>query len=234
MSTEEPDVHFSPGEKQPQQRISRQRVVGAATRRETRGKVLAAAAAEFAERGYVKATVARIADRADVAVQTVYHAWGSKRAILRAVMEAAIVGRDAGFQPGRQFRDPLIGGLDASDNVEPGLFIAHLARKYRALAERSATGWQTYRDAAAVDTDIADDWQQLQLIRRDAFHDVMAHLPPGALHSHLTRSQAADTAWVIASPETYELLVRRAGMTHDDLEEWVRTTLSSALLHDSR
>ncbi|WP_158293931.1 helix-turn-helix domain-containing protein [Kribbella sp. VKM Ac-2568] len=56
-------------------------------RRETRRRALAAATEEFAERGYAGATGARIAERADVAVQTLYSAWAGKRAMLRAVME---------------------------------------------------------------------------------------------------------------------------------------------------
>jgi hypothetical protein len=50
------------------------------------------------------------------------------------------------------------------------------------------------------------------------------------LRPGLTPCQAADTAWVIASPESYELLVRRAGLTTADLERWDRTTLTAALL----
>src|SRR5262245_38725936 len=46
--------------------ISRQREAGEVTRRETRRRLLVAAGLEFAERGYVAATVNRIAERAGV------------------------------------------------------------------------------------------------------------------------------------------------------------------------
>src|SRR5262249_41821766 len=75
-------------------RVSRQREAGEATRRETRRRLLAAARAEFAERGYAAATVIRIAERADVSVQTLYSNWGNKRNLLRAVMESAVTGDD--------------------------------------------------------------------------------------------------------------------------------------------
>jgi len=52
------------------ERVSRQREAGEATRRETRRRLLAAAQSEFSERGYVAATVARIASRAGVSVQS--------------------------------------------------------------------------------------------------------------------------------------------------------------------
>ena len=75
-------------------RVSRQREAGEATRRETRRRLLTAAKAEFAERGYAAATVIRIAERADVSVQTLYSNWGNKRNLLRAVMESSVTGDD--------------------------------------------------------------------------------------------------------------------------------------------
>ena len=73
-------------------RVSRQKEAGEATRRETRRRLLAAAKAEFAERGYAAATVIRIAERADVSVQTLYSNWGNKRNLLRAVMVSSVTG----------------------------------------------------------------------------------------------------------------------------------------------
>jgi AcrR family transcriptional regulator len=227
MSTSDPEV-------KPAQvtgrRVSRQREAGAVTRRETRRRVLAAATEEFAERGYAGATVARIADRADVAVQTVYHAWGSKQAMLRAMLEQAITDHDAGFEPNRDLREPLAGDLDPADAADPERLLAHIAHRFAVLADRAAIAWQTYRDAAGVDPVIAAEWQQLQEIRRSAFDALIGRLPAGSLRPGLTQRRAADTAWVIASPESYELLVRRAGLTTAELEQWVGATLTAALL----
>ena len=112
--------------------------------------------------------------------------------------------------------------------------LAHLSRQYRLLAERSAVGWQTYRDGAGVDPDIAADWQQLSDLRRRAFHAFFARLPAKALRPGLTNAVAADTAWVIASPETHYQLVRQAGYSYQQLEDWVRSTVSAALLADNQ
>jgi hypothetical protein len=54
----------------------------------------------------------------------------------------------------------------------------------------------------------------------------MAGCPIGPCGPGLTREVAADAAWVIASPYTHDLPVRQAGYTYDQLEEWVRTTLT--------
>ena len=209
-------------------RVSRQREAGEVTRRETRRRVVAAAAVEFAERGYAGATVARIADRADVAVPTLYSAWGSKRELLRGVMAVAVTGADSGFDPGVERHDPM--GRTDPPPVDGVTFVFLVAHRYRLLAERAAVGWTTYRDAAGIDKDVADDWQVLQLARRETFRLVLATLPDRALREGLTREAAIDTAWAVAGPETHELFVRRLGWTYDRYEAWVSSTLAAALL----
>ena len=211
-------------------RVSRQRQAGEATRRETRRRLIAAAKSEFAERGYAAATVIRIAERADVAVQTLYSNWGNKRNLLRAVMESSVTGDDdlpieAGLPPAI-----FVASLDPRDAEDPHRLLAHLCHQYRLLTERAAVGWQTYRDGAAIDPDIAADWRQLNDIRRQAFRAMFARLPAGAFRAGLSREAAADTAWVIASPDTFDQLVRHAGYSYDELERWVCTTLIAAIL----
>ena len=211
-------------------RVSRQREAGEATRRETRRRLLAAAKAEFAERGYAAATVIRIADRADVSVQTLYSNWGNKRNLLRAVMVSSVTGDDDVPLVAGQPPQVFLASLDPGQAQDPGRLLARLCHQYRLAAERAAVGWQTYRDASGVDPDIAADWQQLNDLRRQAFHTLIARIPAEALRPGLTHAAAADTAWVIASPDTYDQLVRHASYSYDQLEQWVRTTVTAALL----
>jgi AcrR family transcriptional regulator len=210
--------------------VSRQREAGEAIRRETRRRLLVAARAEFAERGYAAATVIRIAERADVSVQTLYSNWGNKRNLLRAVMESAVTGdEDVPLTPGEP-PPSITDNLDPGAAADPRLLLAHMSHRYRLLAERSAVGWQTYRDGAGADPDLAADWRQLNDLRRQAFRVLFARIPAGVLRPGLTNDAAADTAWVIASPDTHDQLVRHAGYDYDQLEDWVRVTLSAALL----
>lgn len=207
---------------------TRHREAGAASRAETRRRLLDAAAAEFAERGYAAATVARIAARAGVTVQTLYLAWGSKRALLRAFMESALAGQtETSYFEGLP---ELVDATLATAGDDPVLMIKRIGRLYRQIAERAALGWQLYRDASATDAEVAADWQTLQELRRQTFATLIARLPPASLRHGLTRAAAVDTAWAIASPETYELLVRRAGYSIDNYERWVSRTLIAALL----
>ncbi|MGH3436410.1 MAG: TetR/AcrR family transcriptional regulator [Sciscionella sp.] len=207
---------------------TRHREAGAASRAETRRRLLQAAGAEFAERGYHAATVNRIAARAGVTVQTLYLAWGSKRALLRAYMDASLSGN-----PDTPYADQLphllAPALDRS-GTDARAAIKQFALLYRGLAERAALGWRLYRDAAASDAEIAADWHRLQQLRHQTFAEFIRRIPAASRSAGLTPTAATDTAWAIASPETYELLVRTAKYTLDEYEQWVATTLTTALL----
>jgi len=212
----------------PPRSTTRHREAGAASRAETRRRLLAAAAAEFGERGYAAATVSRIAARAGVTVQTLYLAWGSKRALLRAFMDMSLAGQ--ADTPYADTLPDLVEETLGAAGDDAALMVKRIARLYRQVAERAALGWQLYRDAAAADGEIADDWQTLQQQRRHTFVTLISRLPPNSLRPGLGRSAAVDTAWAIASPETYELLVRRAGYSINSYERWVARTLVAALL----
>lgn len=207
---------------------SRQKEVGARARMQTRDRLLAAAEQEFTERGYAAATVTRIAARAEVAVQTLYLAWGSKRELLRGYLESVLTGQPDGAAA-RDLPRVITASLRTVGD-DPRRVVRQFTHFYRQAAERAALGWQLYRDAAATDPEVAKDWQTLQKLRHHTFVTVLKRIPTSALRRELTRAAAADTAWVIASPATYDLLVRRLGYTLDRYERWVDTTLAAALL----
>lgn len=211
---------------------TRHQEAAAASRAETRRRLLRAAEEEFTERGYTAATVARIAARAGVTVQTLYLAWGSKRALLRAYVEAALAGDDETPYP-QALQDMtatvLEGALD-----DPHAVIRQISLVYRQIAERAALGWQLYRDGAAGDPEIAADWQALQALRHQTFSALIDHLPARSLRPGLTRAAAADTAWAIASPDTYDMLVRIRGYTLDQYQKWVAASLTLLLLGQER
>jgi AcrR family transcriptional regulator len=163
-------------------------------------------------------------------VQTLYHSWGSKRDLLRGVLELAVTGQEEGSLDEGAVRRTLLATIDAEDAKDPERLLAHLVHGFRVLAERSAGVWGTYRDAAAVDADIASDWRALMELRRSEFHRLMQALPQSFLREGLTPGTAADTAWALASPQIHESLVDMAGYTYDQLEAWLHDTLVAALL----
>lgn len=201
---------------------SRQKRVGDALRLDTRNRLREAAATVFAERGYAGTTVTRLATAAGVSVQTLYLSWGSKRALLRGYMEHALAG-DAATPEDAAGR--FIG-------LAPRELLATLADLVAEIAERAALGWSLYRDAAAVDSEIAADWTELQLLRHQLFTQILTNIPASAIHDGLTPTSAVDTAWAIASPESYDLLVNRLGYELDDFRNWMKRTLTAALLNE--
>ncbi|MEO6827157.1 MAG: TetR/AcrR family transcriptional regulator, partial [Microbacteriaceae bacterium] len=191
-----------------------------ASRRKTQQRLREAAGAEFAENGYANATVIRIAARAGVTVQTLYLAWGSKRALLRAYMNSTL---ESNTGPHDQVGDRFAG-------MSPREVLEAVAALVGTVAGRSAIGWKLYRDAAATDPEIAEDWAELQRLRRGTFAAILRNIPVSALRSDLTPESAIDTAWAIASPDLYELLVHHASYSPDEFESWVAATLTATLL----
>ena len=62
--------------------------------RQTRRSILDAAARALCARGYAATSLQAIAEHAGVAVQTVYAVFGSKRELLRELIESTITGDD--------------------------------------------------------------------------------------------------------------------------------------------
>ena len=199
---------------------SRQKRVGEVLRQDTRNRLLQAAGEEFPVRGYAGTTVTRLAAAAGVSVQTLYLAWGSKRALLRGYMENALSGGTGSPEDA----DRRFAGLPPRERL------AELAALVTEVAERAATGWSLYRDASAVDPEIAADWDDLQLLRHRLFTRILGGIPVSALAEGLTMKSAVDTAWTIASPESYDLLVRRLGYQLEEFHDWMRRNLITAIL----
>ncbi|MDX2356517.1 TetR/AcrR family transcriptional regulator [Dietzia sp. PP-33] len=99
----------------------------------TRGRVLDAAAEMFAEREYSAVTVSEIAHRAGVAHGLVFHHFGSKQGLYRAVLDRFVGNMDAAFAAGATD--------NPGDAIRAGLR-AHLCyvADHPALAQRLISG----------------------------------------------------------------------------------------------
>jgi AcrR family transcriptional regulator len=203
-------------------RQTRQKRVGDALRQDTRNRLLLAAEAEFTAHGYTGTTVTRLAAAAGVSVQTLYLAWGSKRQLLRGYMEKAL----AGDADSPENADRRFAGMNTRERL------TELATLVAQVAQRAATGWSLYRNASAVDPEIAADWNELQLLRHRLFTRVLCDIPSNDLAEGLTTTTAIDTAWAIASPDSYDLLVHRLGYPLDQFRDWMERTLTRTLLRN--
>jgi TetR/AcrR family transcriptional regulator of autoinduction and epiphytic fitness len=194
--------------------------------RETRRRIVEAAARLFVERGYSATSIGAIAAEADVAVPTVYATLRSKANILRAVVDLTVRGDDEAA--------PLAaraGWQEIERRQDPREQLALFARLHRQICEREAAVFAQLEAAAGADPEAT---------RMLAEHDQRRYQTQTRLARSLHRRkqlrprmparEAADVIWTLASERTYLALVRDRGWKAAKYERWVAEQLEAALL----
>lgn len=187
----------------------------------TRRRVLARARARFVRDGYAATTIERIAGDAGVAVQTVYATFGSKRAILLALLdeaerEADVAGlrrmlREAARDPRRQLRAIVAFNVGLFTRIRDVLDVVRAAGQAdRDLVALARTGERRRRAGQAA------------VVRAWAAADV--------LRSGVTAKDAADILWALTGPDNHRLFVRENGWTADRYADWLFATLTKLLI----
>jgi AcrR family transcriptional regulator len=191
----------------------------------TRARVLGVAGALFVEHGYVATKIDAIAIEADVAPETIYAAFGNKRALLAAVVGIAISGdADTG---------PIMAQAwvqEVRDEPDPHRRVLILAANGRAILERRHAIDDVVRSAAASDPDIAA-LHEAGKAQRFAGQRELVRVVIGTarLRRGLDLETAADAVYALGSPETYRLLVIDRGWTGDRFELWYGETIDRLL-----
>jgi len=194
--------------------------------RETRRRIVEAAALLFAREGYSETSIKAIAEAAEVAVPTVYASLRSKANILRAVVDLTVRGDDEAA--------PLAsraGWQEIERQQSPSEQLALFTRLHRQICDREAAVFAQLEAAAGADPEasqlLAEHDQRRYQTQRELARSLQRRqqLKPG-----LTARRAADAIWTLASERTYLALVRDRGWTPDDYERWVADQLMAALL----
>lgn len=171
-----------------------------------------------AEAGRTGATMEAIAAEAGVSVQTVYATFGSKAAILIALLDR--LEADAG---------PDGGGTGLAG--DPHAQLKALVGFHRRLYERGADVIAVGLGSAAGDPDVAAHVDTGHRRRRVAQAAVVsAWHREGALRQGLSRREAADVLWALTSPDLYLLHVRGSGWSPARYATWLTRTLEGLLL----
>ncbi|WP_286217887.1 TetR/AcrR family transcriptional regulator [Paraoerskovia sediminicola] len=116
----------------------------------TRSQVVDAAAQLFAEQGYTGSSIGAIAQRAGVAVQTIYNSVGNKVAVLSAVLDAAASG------PRSPTPVPVFMAERTSEISDPVDLVHMLADWFVEVNERTAPIHWIIRQAASLDEGAAE------------------------------------------------------------------------------
>ncbi|NUR29596.1 MAG: TetR/AcrR family transcriptional regulator [Catenulispora sp.] len=195
--------------------------------RQTRRRVLAAAEDLFVEHGYGATTLQQVADRAGVAVQTIYFTFRNKRTLLKELVDVAVAGDD----------EPI-------PTMERGWFTAAMAKPTAgeqlrahvegavAVGSRASVVFEVLRTAAAQEPELHELWRagnaQRLTVQRTAAEALLAK--PGA-RSDLSVEEAADALYAMLSPELYLVLVRDRGWSTDRFVDWAYASLRRQLVH---
>jgi AcrR family transcriptional regulator len=183
---------------------------------ETRAGVVDAATALFTTQGWARTGMREIAQLAGVAVETLYSHFPSKRTLLDAVIDRAVMG-DAEPIPVAQRAEFLALGRGRRTAR-----IAAAASLITGIHERTAPFARLLREAATTDTEIAE---VLRDTRERQRRDVEAGL--ALVVGRTPTVSERDGAWALLSPEVYLLLVDESGWTADEYRTWVTDTLAN-------
>lgn len=197
---------------------------------ETRARVLAAAREAIVESGYRGATVAGIANRAGVNVDTVYELVGRKPVLLRELIEQAISG--TGVAVSAEERD-YVRAIRAEPDPRKKLRI--YARAITLIQARLAPLFLALREASATEAEAREVWQEISNRRATNMQRLASDLrSAGGLRQGLTVNQAADVLWATNGSELYVLLTVERGWSAARYERWLADAWCCLLLPPER
>ena len=193
---------------------------------QTRLRILEAAGALFAERGYAAVTIDAIAENAGVATDTVYAIFGNKRGVLSAVVDLRVTGSAEGS-------DVLTGEAPRAlrQVTDQRQMVAGFAADIAARVESVRPIDDVLRSAAAIDPEIADLRARMQENRFNkvgVFTEWLAALGP--LRGDMDAEGATATIWMLTSPEVNRMLRDVRGWSSPRYVQWLSATLVRVLL----
>lgn len=196
------------------------------TRREqaaaTKERIIQAAIEVFTQAGYVGARMNDIADRAGVAVQTVYFTFHTKAELLQASFDYAVLGPERLPPPEQAFfadlRAARSGRVALAAFVQGNTAILRRAAAIKEVAE-----------SAPHEPDVAAVVEHSERLRREGLGQVVKLLADRfGLRSGVTVEDATDLLLMLSSSATY-LTLQRYGWSEKKYIQWLTDTLAVQL-----
>jgi AcrR family transcriptional regulator len=190
---------------------------------DTRQRICDAAKELFLDRGYTATTITEIGRAAGVAHQTVYFSFGSKAAVLSAIMDTEIVG-DPDSVP--LLERPQVARV--ARLADPQQRLQRTVTLSCDITQRLAPLYEIVRSGAA-DREVRDvlDRHEEQRWRT---HRAFAAMLDGELRAELDLDEAADRLYTLLSHEVHWLLVHRRRWRAARWREYVATEAVRQLL----
>ncbi len=191
----------------------------------TRRRILDAARTEFLERGYQGATLAAIAKRAGVAVQTLYFVFHTKAELISAVIDAAVMGDDAKVPEETEWWQAMAAEASATGALR--IFVRGAA----SLFERASSISEILRSAVLTDDEVRQAYEKHERLRATAFREVVALIAEkGRLKDGLDVDTATDVFLTLYGDSTYHQFRVERGWDQERLIAWYCETLPTMLL----
>ena len=183
--------------------------------RETRRRILAAALELFVTNGYAASTIQALADRAGVAVQTVYAVFGNKRELLRQLIESTITGDDEPVPITERAEAKAVAAEpDARRRADRDAAFS------RSITERVAPIVRIASEAAASDPELAAMMEMVKAARREEMI-ASARIVAGPDGLRVSEKEAAATLYVLYSPQVADMLMGDYGWSPKRYEKWL-------------
>lgn len=194
--------------------------------RATKREVVAAARELFVARGYGDTTVDAISASSGVPVATVYRLFKTKTAILKQVLDEAVVGDDAPVPLGER---SVV--KEAQAAADPMTMVAAWARVARQVFDNTAALRLVLRDAAALDAEAAALQRSIDAQRRVGQARVAKALATkGFLAPGVTESEARDVVYALMSIDTYRILRLEQRWSGARYERWLADAMYRLLV----
>jgi AcrR family transcriptional regulator len=191
---------------------------------ENRARILDVSRRLFLADGYAATPVSRIADEADVSIETIYKAFGGKAGMVRSLWEQALEG--SGDVPAERRSDEM-----RAHEADPRKIIENWGRFVTEIAPLGAPIVLLARSAAASDPELAGVLEQAEAARLARMeHNARDLLTRGNLRPDITLAEARDVLWAYSSAELYELLVIRRGWPIERFGRFAADGMIAALL----
>jgi AcrR family transcriptional regulator len=195
--------------------------------RQTRRRIVEAAQRLFLAQGYPATSVEAIAAAAKVSPDTVYSVFGTKRNLLKQVMDTVVGGDDADVQV-LDRPEPQALRQEPDQRVQVAMFAAGIAPRIEAARPFD----DVLRSAAEVDTEVSALREDIQLRQRRAAMRTVAEwlAQNGPFRDGIDVSEAASIIWTLTSPEVHGLLRDGCGWSQERFARWLGDTLVRTLL----
>jgi AcrR family transcriptional regulator len=192
----------------------------------TRATIIRAAIAEFGTSGYHGTTMAAIAERAGVAVQTVYFVFHTKPALLTAAIDNAVMSEDDPSPP-----EMTAWWRQATSTTDPRRAIELFVTNVAEISTRAAALGRVAAAAATTDPEIVDLIAHHESLREQSFRTYIETLASREfLRDGLDSAEATDVLLTLAGPEVFLNLTEGRSWTLQRYINWTTVALCALLL----